>query len=307
MRRQNNEKSFTVGIDTAARRVIFFVALAIVLAGSKSQAVEKVPAPEVGIDQHLNAQVPLDLVFRDEKGNKVALGDYIRDKPVILVLAQYRCPRLCSLVLNGLVESLGTMDYEIGKEFVVLTVSFDARETPELAAAKKAAYVERYGRPGCADGWHFLTGKQESIKRLTDAVGFRFSYDSKRDQFSHASGIMVLTPDGKIARYFFGLAYLPRDVRFGLEDAAAGKIGSPIARPLRLLCFAYDPATGKYTLMTMRLVRLGGGLMVAALGLFWLWNWRRGARKRGEVGNQGEEKGFSDCLDSLSAKRRIGL
>ena len=267
-------------INPAVCRVTTLVVLAMIHWSSLSNAEENVPVPEVGIDQHLDTQVPLDLQFRDENGQPISLDTYFHARPVILVLAQYRCPRLCSLVLNGLVESLGKLDYEIGKDFEVVTVSFDARETPELAAAKKAAYVERYGRPGGEGGWHFLTGPEESIKPLAQAVGFRYAYDPKRDRFSHASGIMILTPEGKIARYFFGLSYLPRDVRFGLEDAAAGKIGSPIARPLRLLCFAYDPATGKYTLMTMRLVRWGGALTLVLLGSYLVWNWRRGARER---------------------------
>jgi protein SCO1/2 len=182
-------------------------------------------------------------------------------------------------VLNNLVESLQKLEYEIGNQFTVLTVSIDPRETPELAAAKKTAYVQHYGRPGAEAGWHFLTGDEGAIRRLAEAVGFRYVYDPQRDLFYHASGIMVLTPEGKIARYFFGLEFPPRDLRFGLEDASAGKIGSPIARPLRLLCFGYDPATGQYTLMTLRLVRLGGVLTILVLGSYLVWAWRREKRK----------------------------
>jgi protein SCO1 len=234
-----------------------------------------VPAPDVTIEQRLNEQVPLDLLFRDESGRAVELREYFGHKPVILVLAYYRCPRLCSVVLNSLTESLRGIDYEIGDQFTVVTVSFDAREKPELAAAKKAAYVELYGWRGAAEGWHFLTGDETSIKPLADAVGFRYTFDPKTDQFAHSSGIMILTPEGKISRYFYGVTYLPRDLRFGLEDAAAGNIGAPVTRPLRLLCFAYDPATGKYTLMTMRLVRLSGLLTVVVLGGFLVRAWRR--------------------------------
>jgi protein SCO1/2 len=237
------------------------------------------PAPNVGIEQRLDEQVPLDLVFRDEQGKAVKLGAYFGTKPVILVLAYYRCPRLCSLVLNGLVEGLRDIDYEIGKEFTVVTVSIDPREQPELAAAKKASYVQQYGRPGAQAGWHFLTGDEAAIKRLAQAVGYRYAWDAAREQFAHDSAIMMATPDGKLARYFYGIQYPARDLRFGLEDASAGKIGSPIARPLRLLCFAYDPQTGTYSLMALRLVRAGGALTVLVLAAFLIRSWRR-ARPR---------------------------
>ena len=233
------------------------------------------PAPDVAIEQRLNEQTPLDLVFHDETGRAVALREYFDGKPVILVLAYYRCPRLCSVVLNSLTDGLRGIDYEIGEQFTVVTISFDAREKHELAAAKKAAYVEQYGRRGAADGWHFLTGEKASIKRLTDAVGFRYAHDPKTDQFAHSSGIMILTPEGKIARYLYGVTFSPRDLRFALEDAAAGNIGSPVERPLRLLCFAYDPATGKYSLMTMRLVRLSGLVTVVLMAGFLVRAWRR--------------------------------
>jgi protein SCO1/2 len=239
---------------------------------------EERPVPSAGIDQRLNEQVPLDLVFRDETGREIALRECVAGRPVILVLAYYRCPRLCSLVLNGLVDGLRSLDYEPGNEFTIITVSFDPRETPELAAAKKSAYVEAYGRPAAASGWHFLTGDEPSIQRLTEAVGFRYRYDSERKEYAHASGIMVLTPAGKIARYFYGVDYSPRDLMFGLEDASANRIGSPVANPLRLLCFGYDPATGKYTLMTMRLVRLAGLVTILVLALMLFRNWRRQSR-----------------------------
>ena len=203
------------------------------------------PVEDIKILQRLNNQVPLDLVFRDETGRQVALREFVRDRPVILVLAYYRCPRLCSEVLNKLTEALRQIDYDAGKQFSVLAVSFDPREQPELAAAKKEAYVHKYGRPGSDGGWHFLTGEEEPISRLADAVGFRFVFDPRQDQFAHASGIMVLTPEGKVSRYFYGLDYPARDLRFALEDASAGKIGSSVSQPLRLLCYAYDPVTGQ--------------------------------------------------------------
>jgi protein SCO1/2 len=231
--------------------------------------------PDIRIDQRLNAQAPLGLSFRDERGDEVTLDKYFGARPVILVLAYYRCPRLCSLALNTLAESLRTMDYVIGRDFAVVTVSIDPRETSELATAKKAAIVRHYGRTGAEVGWHFLTGEEAAIRRLADAVGFRYAYDAERDLYAHASGIMVLTPDGNIARYFYGLEYSPRDLRFGLEDASAGKIGSPIAQPLRMLCFAYDPDAGKYTLLTMRLVQISAAITVLVLGGFLVRAWLR--------------------------------
>jgi protein SCO1/2 len=232
---------------------------------------------DVGIDQRLNEQIPLDLVFRDEAGRTVRLGDYFDEKPVILVLAYYRCPMLCNQVLNGLVDSLRGIPFDMGGQFRVVTVSFDAREQPAQAAAKKANYVASYGRPGTEGGWHFLTGEQESIDRLTWAVGFRYAYDPKQDQFAHASGIMVLTPKGKIARYFYGIQYPSRDLRLGLVEASEEKIGSPVDQVL-LLCYHYDPATGKYTLAVMGLVRLCGALTLVVLGTFlgrsWYRDWR---------------------------------
>jgi protein SCO1/2 len=235
--------------------------------------------PEARIEQKLDEAVPLDLVFRDEAGQARALRDYVRDKPVVLVLAFYRCPRLCSLVLSGLSDALKQIkDYEIGREFEVVAVSIDPRETPELAAAKKQAQVEEYGRPGAEKGWHFLTGEEDQIKRLADAVGYRYFYDPQKDDFAHASGIMVLTPDGRVSRYYYGIKYVPLDVKYGLEDASEGRIGSPVTRPLRLLCFDYDPTTGRYSVAVMRLVRAGGVLTVLALGTLVLVSWRRSRR-----------------------------
>jgi protein SCO1 len=257
------------------------ISLACLLAWSPSARAQEnlKPVADLKIVQRLNNQVPLDLVFRDETGRRVALREHVNGKPVILVLAYYRCPRLCSEVLNKLTETLRQIDYDAGNQFTVLVVSFDPREKSELAAAKKVAYVNKYGRPGSAAGWHFLTGEEEPISRLADAVGFRFVYDPRQDQFAHASGIMVLTPEGKVSRYFYGLAYPARDLRYGLEDAAAGKIGSSVSQPLRLLCYAYDPVTGQYRLLTLRLVQAGGLLTVLALGTALVVFWRRERRK----------------------------
>jgi protein SCO1/2 len=204
--------------------------LALLVSARVARADNELPAAlrSVAIDQRLNEQVPLDLVFRNERGETVLLGDLFHGKPVILVLAYYRCPMLCTLVLNGLVQALDRLSFGVGEEFSIVTVSFDPRDTPELAAAKKLAYIERYGRANAANGWHFLTGDRPAIDRLTDAVGFRYSYDATRDQFAHASGIMVMTPQGRIARYFFGVEYSSRDLRLALVEASANRIGSPI-------------------------------------------------------------------------------
>jgi protein SCO1/2 len=230
---------------------------------------------DIGIDQRLQAPLPLDLMFRAEHGATVQLGKYFGTRPVILMLGYYRCPRLCNVSLNNLAASLSKIDYQAGTDFDVVIVSIDPRETPELAAAKKAAVIEQYAPPGAEAGWHFLTGEEPAIRRLADTVGFRFAYDAERDLYAHASGIMIVTPDGTVARYFFGLDYSPRDLRFGLEDASAGRIGSPITQPLRMLCFAYDADAGAYTLMTMRLVKIGSAITVAVLGFCLIRAWRR--------------------------------
>ncbi len=261
------------------RTLLFGLLVLTALPGRAAADNQRAQVAGVAIEQRLNEQVPLDLPFRDDEGQAVTLGDYFRDRPVILVLAYYRCPRLCSLVLNKLVESLRRLEFTPGKEFTVVVVSIDPKEGWQLARAKKAAYVDAYGRPEAKAGWHFLTGEQPAITRLADAVGFRYFWDEKKGQYAHASGIMVVTPRGKLARYFYGLDYPARDLQFGLEDAAAQRIGSPVTQPLRLLCFDYDPETGQYTLQIMRLVRLAGALTVVVIaGLLW-WHWRRERRK----------------------------
>jgi protein SCO1/2 len=231
----------------------------------------------VGFDQRLNAQVPLDLEFTDEAGRTVRLADYFHGKPVILVLAYYRCPMLCSEVLNGLVRAMLDLPFDVGNEFSVITVSFDPREGPELAAAKKQTYLERYGKPGAAAGWHFLTGKEDAIKRLAQAVGFRYTYDARYDQYAHASGIMVLTPTGRISRYFYDIRFPPRDLRLGLVEASENRIGSA-ADQILLFCFHYDPAEGRYGPAVMNLVRLGGVLTLLGVGTFLTVMWRRERR-----------------------------
>lgn len=219
----------------------------------------------VGIDQNLNAQIPLELTFKDDTGQTVRLGQYFRQKPVVLALVYYECPMLCDMVLNGLTHSMEQISLNLGKDYEVVTVSFNPRETWQLAASKKANYVEKYQRQGAAEGWHFLTGKEENIKALADAAGFHYKYDPITKQFAHASGIMVLTPDGRIARYFYGIEYKPRDFRLGLVEASQRKIGSPVDAVL-LYCFHYDPMTGKYGLVIMNVTRAIGSATVLGLG-----------------------------------------
>jgi protein SCO1/2 len=221
---------------------------------------------DVGFDQRLNESVPLDLVFRDETGREVRLGEYFGEKPVILSLAYFKCPMLCTLVLNGLVRSLRATSCDAGREFEVITVSFDPKETTETAATMKRVYLDEYRRPGAEKGWHFLTGDDEAIKRLTEAVGFRYRYDAETGQFAHASGIVVLTPKGRVAQYFYGLEYSARDLRLSLVESAENRIGSPVDQVL-LYCFRYDPAKGKYGLVIMRTLRVAGVGTVLGLGV----------------------------------------
>jgi protein SCO1 len=233
---------------------------------------------QVGFDQMLNAQVPLDLEFRDENDRAVRLSECVNGKPVVLVLAYFRCPMLCTEVLNGLVRAMLDLPFDAGKEFNVITVSFDPREKPPLAAAKKKTYLERYGRPGAEEGWHFLTGEEASIRQLTEAVGFRYTYDPRNDQFAHASGILVLTPSGRVSRYFYDIRYSARDLRLGLVEASEGKVGSPVDKVL-LYCFHYDPVEGKYGPVVMNFVRCGGVLTLAGIGTLLTVLWRQERRK----------------------------
>ena len=222
---------------------------------------------DVRIEQKLDQQVPLDLVFRDESGQQVKLGQYFGKKPVVLAFVYYDCPMLCTQVLNGMVASFKMLPFQIGNEFDVVTVSFDPRETNTLAAAKKKVYVDYLPeklRAGANNGWHFLTGDQANITQLTDAVGFHYRWDDETKQFAHASAIMVTTPHGKLSRYFYGVDYAPRDLRLGLIESSANKIGSRVDQ-LLLYCYHYDPATGKYGAAIMRVMRVAGVLTVLGI------------------------------------------
>jgi protein SCO1/2 len=224
----------------------------------------------IGIDQNLGAQIPMDLMFHDEKGNAVRLGDYFdgSKKPVILTLVYYKCPSLCTLVLNDLNRGMNGITMSAGEDFNVVTISFDPHEGPELAADKKEIYMQSYRRPKAAEGWHFLTGDEESLKKLTSVVGFHYRYDPKFQQYVHPSGLIVLTPKGVVSRYFFGIDYDLKDLRLALEEASSNKIGGLTDR-LLLYCFHYDPETGKYSVAVIKLMQVGAVLTMGALGAFW--------------------------------------
>jgi protein SCO1/2 len=219
----------------------------------------------VNIEQRLNSQLPLDAAFRDEAGREVRLGEYFKpDRPVVLALVYYECPMLCNQVLNGLVGTLSAVSFTPGREFQIVTVSFDPREGPELAARKKETYLRRYGREGAGEGWHFLTGDKASIDRLADAAGFRYAWDDRTQQFAHGSAIMVATPQGRLSHYFYGIEYAPKDLRLSLVEASSGKIGSKVDE-LLLYCYHYDPTTGKYGPVIMNVLRLAGVATVAGV------------------------------------------
>ena len=220
---------------------------------------------DVGIQQRLEQQIPLELTFRDETGKMVQLGDYIGKKPVILNFVYYRCPMLCPELLIGLESSLKVLKFDVGKEFDVVTVSFDPNDTPQMAAAKKADIIKRYGRPGGENGWHFLTGQAQSITALAQAAGFKYQFDKKTGQFAHATAIMVLTSEGKISQYYYGVEFSPKDLRLSLIQASNNKIGT-LTDAVLLYCFHYDPATGKYSVLIGHVIQVAGGLTILLIG-----------------------------------------
>jgi len=229
---------------------------------------------KIAIDQRIGQQLPLDLPFVDDHGRQVRLGDYFGKRPVVLALVYYECPMLCTQVLNGLVSALGVMSLEAGREFDVVAVSFNPKEGPGLASQKKANYLERYGRPETADGWHFLTGTEDSITRLTEAVGFQYAFDREIGQFAHGAAIEVVTPKGTIAKYFYGIEYSPRDLRLGLVQASDERIGTVIDDVL-LFCYHYDPESGKYGATVLGLVRVVGVATILAFAVFLTVSLRR--------------------------------
>ena len=229
---------------------------------------------EVRIAQRLNEQIPPEIVFRDENGKSVRLGDYFGKKPIVLSLVYFDCPALCTEVLNGELRTMKAISLDLGKDFDAVTVSFEPKDTPALAKAKRDVYAGQYGRPGATGNWHFLTGEPLSIDALTQAAGFHYAYDSSSRQYAHAAAILVLTPHGRIARYFYGVQYPARDFRLGLVEASEGKIGTPTDRAL-LYCYQYDPMTGKYGLIVMNVVRAAGLFTVLVLGIFMFVMFRR--------------------------------
>jgi protein SCO1/2 len=229
----------------------------------------------VGIQQNLNQPIPPDLRFQDDLGRNVRLGDYFGKRPLILNLVYYNCPMLCGEVLSGLEHSLRMMKLGLGKDFDVITVSFDPSETPEMAAKKKSEFLRRYNRPGAEQGWHFLVGKQDAVDGLTKAAGFQYQYDEKTKQFAHAAAILMLTPEGKISQYYYGVDFPPRDVRLGLVAASAGRIGN-IVDQLLLYCYHYDPGQGKYSATILRILRLAGVATMLFIGTFIFVMIRRG-------------------------------
>jgi protein SCO1 len=249
--------------------------------GASAQNSKVMPSQlkDVGIDQLLNNQVPLDLVFHDETGKVVRLGDYFGKKPVIISLIYFNCPQLCPMVENGLLESLKEVRFDIGDQFNVLTVSFDPEDSPAEAFSKRAAYLSMYNRKGAASGWHFLTGDEASITALTKALGFHFRYDPETQQFSHATAIIVLTPQGKVARYLYGIRYPAGAVRLALVEASQGKIGNPVDAVL-LYCSHYDPATGKYSMIISRVLFIGALITVILLGGLLIVLFRSGRQRQ---------------------------
>lgn len=238
--------------------------------GERPAAIE-----EVAFDQRLGERVPMDVPLVDETGRAVTLAELGEGRPILLVPAYYECPMLCNMVLGSVMSSLGVLELDAGRDFEVVVVSFDPDETPAMAAAEKARHLTRYDRPGAGDGFHFLTGEAASVEAVMDAIGFRYAYEPERDEWAHAAGLVTLTPDGTVARYHYGIEYPPRDVRLGLVEAADGAIGSAVDEVL-LYCLRYDPASGRYSLAILNLVRAGGVLTVAAIGLFMFVSWRRG-------------------------------
>jgi cytochrome c oxidase subunit 2 len=246
----------------------------------------------VGIEQRLNDQIPLDVQFKDEDGRDVRLGQYFAGRPVILTLVYYECPMLCTQILNGLERSIKVVPLDLGQDFEIVSVSINPRETPQLAGEKKAQYIRTYRRPEAGAAWHFLTGSQESIERLAAAVGYKYAYDPSTKLYAHASGIIVLTPGGKVSRYFYGIEYAPRDLRLGLVEASQNKIGSPVDKVL-LYCFHYDPATGRYSLLVLNLVRIGAILTIVGLVLMLFIISRR---RRKEIHRRASVEGWQLAL-----------
>ncbi|HEX4263374.1 MAG TPA: SCO family protein [Verrucomicrobiae bacterium] len=258
--------------------IILIFSCAVLAISASAQTLTDDQLSHISFDQNLGAQISLGLPFRDEDGKGVTFGDYFGQKPVVLVLGYYECPMLCTLTFNGMVEAMNDMKWSIGDQFNVVYVSINPKETSQLAAAKKQTYLRRYGRPGADAGWHFLTGDEPAIRKLADEVGFHYAYDPAVKQYAHPSGLVILTPEGKTAKYFFGVTFSSPAVYTALKDASVRKVGSPIER-LVLLCFHYSPIHGKYGAAIMEVIRILG--VVTLAGMIWLCvAMVRGERKR---------------------------
>lgn len=291
---------------TSAFRILMVLSVAAVAVAGTAQA-QIAPAPpakltldqpdpsqrfeDIKIEQHLDAQAPLELTFMNEKNEPVSLAELLDNKPAILSLVYYHCPMLCDVVLDGVEGVVDAMKYRVGEDYNVITVSIDPKETPEMASEKKAEHLARLHRDGAGKGWHFLTGDEVAIDRLAETVGFRYVYDAASDQFAHAAGIMLLTPKGKIARYYYGVEYIPRDVEFGLQEASQGQIGNLVDQ-LVLLCFQYDPSTGQYGFYVIGAMRIGAVLMILGFATMYAVLYFRSRRKKraaaGADSNDGE-------------------
>jgi protein SCO1/2 len=261
------------------------VALAVPV-GAQQQGAMPPILKQVSITQRLNQPIPPNIQFRDEDGRIIRMGDLFGKRPILLSLVYFDCPALCTEVLNGELRTMKTIPFTLGKDFDAVTISFEPKDTSALAKAKRDVYAGQYGRPGARENWHFLTGDPESINAMTQALGFQYAYDAASRQYAHAAAIMLLTPDGRIARYFYGVQYPSRDLRLGLVEASQGKISSPTDHAL-LLCYQYDPITGKYGLVVMNVVRAGGALTVLALGLFMFVMFRRERNRPGAASPMG--------------------
>jgi protein SCO1/2 len=267
----------SLGLQAAGAAALLLAAAARPVAAQRTEPLPK-DLDGVGITERPGAQLPLDLEFKDEEGRTVRLGQYFPgNRPVILTLGYFTCPMLCPLVLNGLIDGLKGIPWTPGREFEIVTVSIDPTDTPLLAKVKKEQYLTEYGRPGAAGGWHFLTGREEDIKKLADAVGFHYRYVKSRGQFAHAAGIFFVTPDGKMARYLYGVEFPAGTVRLALTEAGQGSIGTTADQVL-LFCFHYDAGEGRYTLAASNLMRAGGALTALAVGIWLFVSWRRGSR-----------------------------
>lgn len=274
--------------------------------GDLPAGVQPADLQKIAFDQKLNAQIPLDLPFRDEAGRQVMLADFFgRNKPVVVTLVYYDCPMLCTLVLNGLAGAMKGMSLEPGRDYELVTVSFNPHETAQLAAAKKGTYIGRYGHPDAASAWHFLTGDQPSIERLTRAVGFHYVHDPATGQYAHATGLMIATPDGRLAKYLYGIEYSPRQLRMALVDASAGRIGTPVDRIL-LYCYHYDPSTGKYGLVVLNAIRLGGLVTLVVLGSFVGVMLARERKRKRADGGPGLKPGTCDAASNRHETENAG-